>query len=149
MRPRILPNRFAISAIALLAILLASCSTGGGVVNTSGDFAMNFTGFTPHLGETLYLKVVDTTTNSTAGTMTPRVVTSDAFTVSLPGIIDQGDTYRVDFGVDVDGDGILDRSPDGTPAGVDHTWRKTFTAANADLNVSFVHDTDWTDITPF
>jgi hypothetical protein len=149
MRPRILPIRFAIGAIALLAALIASCNGGPGIINTTGDFTMDFTGFTPHLGHTFYLKVVDNVTGQTVGTLTPRVVTNDAFSVSLPGIIDQGKTYRVDFAADVDGNGTIDRSPDGTPAGVDHTWRKTFTAAGPDLTASFVHDVAWTDITPF
>jgi hypothetical protein len=150
MRPRILPNRFIAGLAVLLALLIAGCSSGGGIVNTTGDFTMNFTGFTPHLGDTLYLKVVNTTTGAVAATMAPRVVTADAFTVSLPGIIDQGDTYRVDFAADDDRNGTIDRSPIGTPAGVDHTWRiSNQAAANADLTINFVHDTNWTDITPF
>jgi hypothetical protein len=148
MRPRILPNILAICAIALLALLLTGCSRGSGS-NNNGDFTINFTGFTPHLGEMMYLKVVDTTTNSVAGTMAPRVVAADAFSVVLPDIIRQGDSFQIDFGVDVDSNGALDRSPIGTPAGIDHTWRISDSATDDNLVRNFAHDTNWTDITPF
>jgi hypothetical protein len=151
MRTNILPIRSIVGLAALLAAFAVGCSGRSGMVDTTGDLVMNFSGFTPHIGETLYLKVTDRTngTSVVTGTMAPRVITADTFLVELPNVIDQGRAYHIDFGVDVDGNGILDASPMGTPTGVDHTWRIRDSANGADLLRDFVHDTNWEDITPF
>jgi hypothetical protein len=151
MRPRILPHRLALGLAALLIAFVASCSGRNAVSDPTGDLIMNFTGFGPHVGKTFYLKVVDKTnsTNVVTGTLAPRVITADAFTVELPGAVREGNSYHIDFGIDIDGNGVLDNSPAGSPAGIDQTWRITDSAWNPDLLRHFEYDTVWTDITPF
>jgi len=141
-------------ALVLTACLLLIVGCGSSAKNadpTLRDFTMNFTGFTPHIGDTFYLRVTDTTTatKTVVGTATPTVLTSANFTVTLAKIIQDGHTYQIDFWADVDGNGTLDHTPNGTPAGVDHSWRKTGIGTATGLSVSFVHDTNWTDITPW
>jgi hypothetical protein len=148
MKPRLI-LRVALGALALALAVLASSCGGTKNVGTLGNFSMNFTGFTPHLGMTFYLRLVDTTNHTTVSITTPTTITGDAFSVTLPSTITEGHTYDVDFWVDVDGNGTLDHSPSGTPAGVDHSWRKTGTGTAAGLSMTFAHDTNWTDITPW
>jgi hypothetical protein len=111
------------------------------------DFNIAFTDFSVHSGQYFYLKVVDTTDNSTVGSVTPFIVNEADFNVSLPGILESGTEYNVDFWFDVDGDSVLDGTP--LNGGVDHAWRLTETAGDDGLSLSFMHDTNFTDIRPF
>jgi hypothetical protein len=111
------------------------------------DFTMNFTMFEPHLGHTLHLKVVDTETGTTVGTVTPFAVTEAAFSVTLPGILESGQEYNVDFWADFDASGTLDGTP--LNGGVDHAWRLTEAADGNGLTIDYMHDTNFVDIRPF
>ena len=134
-------------ACALFA-LLAGCSNGKTV--TKNDFNITYTGFDPHVGEDFYLKVVEVASGDKVGeSVANSTVPSAGFTLNIPDIIEEGKQYNVDFFADVDGNGTADLSPDGTPAGVDHTWRLTGTGTSTGLNLTFAHDTNWTNITPF
>jgi hypothetical protein len=113
------------------------------------DFVAHFTMFEPHVGQTLYLKVVDTATGLTVGTVTPFEVTSATFDVTLPTILTSGTDYTIDFWADVDGSGTLDATPIGDPVGVDHAWRLNSTADGDGIELTFMHDTNFTDIRPF
>jgi hypothetical protein len=143
MRPRILPIGLMIGLV-LLAILSSSCSRGTAITDQTGDLLMSFTGFTPENGRTMFLKVVDETneTSHISGTMAPRVISTDSFMVEVPNAITNGHSYHIDFGVDVDGDGVL-------TFGVDHTWRISDSVWSADMLRDFAYDTNWTDIGTF
>jgi hypothetical protein len=142
--------RLMLAMLALCGLAVVSAGCGGtNNVGTLGNFVITFSGFTPHIGNDFYLKVVDVASGGTVGLATPTAITSDGFSVTLHNIIVSGRAYRVDFWADMDDNGIADRSPNGTPAGVDHTWRLTGTGTASGLAMTFAHDTNWTDITPF
>jgi hypothetical protein len=139
-----------VMTVALLAGVLAAagCSGTKNVANLS-NFSMSFNGFTPVIGKTFYLKLVDTTNGDTLAITTPTAVTADGFSVTLPNLIQNGHNYRTDFWVDIDGDGLLDHSPNGTPAGVDNSWSVIGTGSAAGLSQTFTYNTNFVDITPF
>jgi hypothetical protein len=114
-----------------------------------GDFTLSFTEMTPHIGQNLYLKVVDTETNTTVSTAPVTMLTMAEFDITIPDILEDGKEYNVDFWADVDASGTLDGTPIGDPVGVDHAWRLTETADGDGLSLSFVHNTDFVDIRPF
>jgi hypothetical protein len=142
-------TRGALLALLLCCLVVAAGCGGTKNVGTLTNFNETFSGFTPHIGMTFYLKLVDTTTNQTVAMSTPTAIAGDSFSITFPSVIQTGHNYRVDFWVDVDGNGTLDHSPNGTPAGVDHSWRQTATGTATGVALTFPHDTNWVDITPF
>lgn len=138
------------AAIALLAAgtLLGGCG-GTNNVGTLGNFVIALNGFAAHIGSDFYLKVVDTGSNATVGLANPTAIATDGFSVTIPDIISSSRNYRIDFWVDVNDDGVLDRSPAGTPAGVDESWRLTGTGGSSGLAMTFTYNTTWQDVTPF
>jgi hypothetical protein len=144
-------NKLRIAAVVFGSVLCCSmlgCS-GTKNVGTNGDLVINLTGFTPEIGKMLYLKLFDVTGSHTAGLSTPMTINSDAFSISLPNVVQGGHNYNVDFWVDENGDALLDKSPNGTPAGVDHSWRVTGTGGEHGLALTFTRDTAFDDVTPF
>lgn len=142
--------RLAFIALALSALALLGSGCGGtNNVGSLGNFVMAFSGFGPHVGRDFYLKVVDLGANTTVGLSTPTAIASEGFSVSLNNIINSGRNYRIDFWVDVDDNGTLDRSPAGNPAGVDASWRRTATGTDTGIALTFANDTNYQDITPF
>jgi hypothetical protein len=111
------------------------------------DFNIAFSDFAVHTGQTFYLKVADAETGATVGSVTPFTLTEPDFTLTLPGILEEGKEYNVDFWADVDASGTLDGTP--LNGGVDHAWRLSGTAGGDGLSLSFTHNTDFTDIQPF
>jgi hypothetical protein len=144
-------NKLRIAAVVLGSILCCAMLGCSGTKNvaTNGDFVINFAGFTPEMGKQFYLKLVDTTVSHTAGLSTPMAIATDSFSISLPDVVTPNHSYNVDFWVDEDGNATLDKSPTGTPAGVDHSWRVTGTADEHGLALTFTHDVNYDDITPF
>ena len=98
---------------------------------------VNFTGMTPHVGETLWLAVIDQTTKMEIG----RVKTTAAATFSLmvPGI-EVGKSYFVDFWADHNKNGVYDAPP------ADHAWRMQLNNVTGNSVLSFAHNTNFTDI---
>lgn len=115
--------------------------TGTVTVNPAdGDplkVTVNFTGMTPHVGQTLWLAVVDTTTKEEVGRV--KVVATEVFKIEVPGI-EEGKGYHVDFWADLNKDGFYDVPP------VDHAWRLTLDEVNGDEELNFAHNTNFTDI---
>lgn len=101
--------------------------------------SVRFSGMNPHVGQRLFLRVVDSATNEEVGRATARSVPGPDFAVAVPGI-QPGRTYHVDFFADRDGDGQYDPPP------TDHAWRISGVAANGDTAVDFAHNTSFTDI---
>lgn len=99
---------------------------------------VNFTAMTPHVGQTLYLAVIDTTTNMEVGRVEHQVSTPD-FSLEVPGI-EEGKGYHVDFWADHSGNGFYDVPP------VDHAWRLVLEDVDGDEELAFVHNTNFTDI---
>jgi hypothetical protein len=140
--------------VALWACLALSggCSSSGhiaGVVAGGQNFVISLSGFKDDIGKTFYLKVTNTDTGTLVAWSTPVIIETDGFYFYYPDIILSGGHYNVDMWVDADNNGLLDHSPNGTPAGVDESWRVTGTGADDGLKLTFVRNTEWTDVTPF
>ncbi|MEZ4647901.1 MAG: hypothetical protein R3E97_03795 [Candidatus Eisenbacteria bacterium] len=105
-----------------------------------GDFSLVLTGMTPHVGQLFELRVKDTETGQTVGQYRLGAVLGADFTVDIPGVIETGRSYTVDFYADMNGDGEYDAPP------ADHAWRETGVGTASGLTVAFTHATNFTDI---
>lgn len=99
------------------------------------DFAIRLTGFAAdEAGQRFELRVIDQGSARTVGTyIHPRLPAGDALEVRLPGIVEEGHGYNVDFWVDVDASGTY------SGPGADHTWRQAVTAGASGVNASWTH----------
>lgn len=98
---------------------------------------VNFTGMTPHVGETLWLNVVDQANNMEIGRV--KTIAQVSFTVKVPGI-EAGKSYYVNFWADHNKNGIYD----GTPT--DHAWQLTANNVTGNTTLNFAHNTNFTNI---
>jgi len=113
--------------------------TGQVVVQESmaGALTINFTGMTPHIGQTLWLVVEDKDESEEIWRMSRTV--EEAFTVEVPGII-AGNDYRIGFFADHNGNGSYDEPP------TDHAWRFDLDEVSENEVLDFAHNTDFKDI---
>lgn len=139
---------WALALAFLLATPLSGCSSGGELANL-GNYVTTFSGFTPLIGKTFTLKLVDTTNGDVLALTTPTPIAADGFSVSFPSVIANAHNYRADFWVDVDSSGSLDHSPNGAPPGVDASWSMLGAGRGGNLAQTFAYNTNFVDITPF
>ncbi len=94
----------------------------------------------PHIGQMLELRVIDTDNDSEVGRIKRIVDTPPDLSVVMP-VVQAGHSYTVDFYADLNGNGIYNSPP------VDHAWRDT-TAINLVENttISFSHNANFTDV---
>ncbi|MBA4410710.1 MAG: plastocyanin/azurin family copper-binding protein [Bacteroidota bacterium] len=121
---------------------------GGGMVGkiivnppaSSGPFTLtvNFTSMTPHVGQTLWLAVIDQATKKEIGRV-KKSVTTAAFTIDVNGI-EAGKSYFVDFYSDHNKNGVYNVPP------ADHAWRLTLNNVTDNSTLNFVHNTTFTDV---
>jgi plastocyanin len=98
---------------------------------------IHFTGMGPHAGQDLWLAVTDKGNGQEVARMN-RVV-EEAFSMVIPGI-EQGRSYRIDFYVDHNGNGMYDAPP------ADPAWRIEINDAAGDEIIDFAYNTNFTDI---
>lgn len=98
---------------------------------------VSFSGMNPHVGQDLWLAVIDQETGKEFG----RVKTEAAieFDVVVPGI-ETGRSYHVDFYADHNGNGKYDAPP------TDHAWRMELNDVMEDALLEFTHNTNFTDV---
>ena len=98
---------------------------------------VHFTGMTPHVGQDLWLAVVD----KNSGMEVDRVhtVVEEEFMVHAYGI-KSGMSYNVDFFADFNENGMYDAP------GTDHAWRMDLDNVTGDTTLNFAHNTNFTDI---
>jgi predicted lipoprotein with Yx(FWY)xxD motif len=102
---------------------------------------VRFSGMDPHVGQmlTLFVRL------SPAGQYLDTVVVveiDDADFDVISYMIEPGQVYLVDFYADHNGNGMYDAPP------TDHAWRVKTNQAMGDLDVEFMHNTNFTDIMP-
>ena len=105
----------------------------------TGEFKLtvNFTGMTPHVGQKLWLAVIDKQTGvEVARTST---IASQNFSLETHGIM-LGKSYRVDFFADHNRNGSYNAPP------TDHAWRLDLPTVTGDATLNFAHNTNFTDI---
>jgi mono/diheme cytochrome c family protein len=98
------------------------------------------TGFTPHLGQVFGLSVHKVSDGRLVGSYRLASVPAASFRVTIPGVVEPGEDYRVDFYADMNGNGAYDAPP------ADHAWRVLQSSDAAGLAVTFAHGTSFTDI---
>lgn len=99
---------------------------------------INFTGMTPHVGQTLWLAVIDKS-NSAEIFRIKKVVDAAAFIIEASGI-EVGKSYNVDFFADHNKNGVYDAPP------ADHAWRMALDNVTGNSVLNFIHNTTFTDI---
>jgi hypothetical protein len=68
-----------------------------------------------------------------------HAVADSVFSLSVPGI-EAGKSYHVDFWADFNENGMYDTPP------TDHAWRIELNDVTGDTTLTFIHNTDFTDI---
>lgn len=109
---------------------------------------LNFTGMTPHIGQALFLRLLDVTDGSTGKSaanvdlgqqLIPSIPSAD-FSVQVPGLV-PGNNYNIEFFADLNGNKAYDAPP------TDHAWRIATVPTPGDTAISFAHSvTDLVDI---
>jgi plastocyanin len=107
---------------------------------STGPFVLtvNFTGMTPHVGQTLWLAVIDQATKKEIGRV-KKSVTTAAFAINVSGI-ESGKSYNVDFYADLNKNGVYNAPP------TDHAWRLQANNITGNTTLNFAHNITFTDI---
>jgi hypothetical protein len=92
---------------------------------------------TPHIGQTLWLAVIDQATKKEIGRV--KKIVSLTFSIDVPGI-EIGKSYWVDFFADHNKNGVYNAPP------ADHAWRLPLNNVTGNSVINFVHNTNFTDI---
>lgn len=100
---------------------------------------INFEGMTPHIGQMLEVKLENSTLEKEIGRLKIPAIASASFPVQIVGLTEPGD-YSIEFYADVNGNGIYDIPP------TDHAWKVGFNYTGGNVDVSFTHNTTFTDI---
>jgi hypothetical protein len=104
------------------------------------DFTFNASGMTPEMNKPLELRVIDKDSKQLVGRYVLGSIAGATFSLKLPGIIQSGHSYNVDFFTDENVNGEYDAPP------TDHAWRVTQDANSSGLTVAFAYSTSYTDV---
>jgi plastocyanin len=109
----------------------------GVIVDGKKMLTINFSGMNPHVGQTLWLSV----TEKDSGKEIERRMETIAvdFSMQVSGL-EMGHSYNIDFFADHNGNGSYDAPP------ADHAWRMELDNVVADTMLTFMHNTNFTDI---
>jgi hypothetical protein len=142
--------RVGVPATGLVTFVHNTSFTDVGATATSEPglpFTFSGTGFTPHLGQLFGLAVYHLSTvppgvtdRRLVGLYRLAAVPAASFSITIPGIIQAGEDYSVDFFADLNGNEAYDLPP------TDHAWRVDASSDAAGLAVSFAHAVTFTDI---
>jgi plastocyanin len=100
---------------------------------------VDFSAMDPHLGQMLFVYVIDTINETYIDTITIDEITEAEFSV-VSYAADTGGSYRIDFYADHNGNGTYDAPP------TDHAWRIEIATLIGDTIIPFVHNTEFTNI---
>ncbi len=102
---------------------------------------LRFSGMTPHLGQMLTLYVRDLPSGSYLDTVVVAQIEDADFDIKSYVIV-PGNSYMVDFYADHNANGKYDAPP------ADHAWRLETGETTGDVDIDFMHNTNFTDIQP-
>lgn len=105
--------------------------------NNEHTLTVNFTGMTPHVGETFWLAVIDKSDNQEIGRV--KTIAAQSFSVNVAGIV-TGKSYYVNFWADHNKNGVYDAPP------ADHAWQLMLNDVAGDTTLNFSHNINFTDI---
>ncbi|MDP3916312.1 MAG: plastocyanin/azurin family copper-binding protein [Bacteroidota bacterium] len=98
---------------------------------------VNFTAMNPHIGQTLWLAVIDKATMMEIGRV--KTTASQTFSIEVPGI-EVGKSYWVNFFADHNKNGVYNTPP------TDHAWQRSLDNVTGNSIIDFVHNTTFTNI---
>jgi len=98
---------------------------------------VNFSAMNPHVGQTLWLAVIDQASKMEIGRVKKTV--TQTFSIDVPGI-ETGKSYWVDFFADHNKNGVYNAPP------ADHAWRLPLANVTGNSVIDFVHNTSFTEI---
>lgn len=105
-----------------------------------GLLKVEFKNMNPHIGQKLELRLRDLGQNmEEVGRVSVASIAAAEFVVNMP-FLQDGHTYWLDFYADLNKNGTYDAPP------VDHAWRLNVTDVEGDEDVTFLHNTIFTDI---
>ncbi len=98
---------------------------------------LNFSGMTPHVGQSLWLRAENADTKDQV--FRSVFVVEQAFSLVIPGL-EEGESYLLEFFSDHNNNGQYDAPP------TDHAWSLSLNNVSGDESVDFTHNTAFTDI---
>ena len=119
--------------------ILSVLFSGTASVQAQYKLTLNCTGFSPHVGQAIHIRVLDTAGNVEVGRKTIPVLQNESFTAEL-WVLLEGHSYVVDLFADLNGNGRYDAPP------ADHAWLLQAENITGDTQVDLVHNFNFTDI---
>lgn len=105
---------------------------------TMNKLTVNFSHMSPHVGQDLWLAVIDAETMVEVRRV--HAVAALEFVMEIPEVLEDGKSYNVDFFADLNMNGKYD------PPGTDHAWRLEIVDASGDETLDFGHQIAFTDV---
>ncbi|HSO86847.1 MAG TPA: T9SS type A sorting domain-containing protein [Draconibacterium sp.] len=106
-------------------------------IEWKNELGIHFMGMTPHVGQNLWLSVIDKETGISIDTVITTVQVE--FMINVVGTV-SGKSYDIDFYTDHNNNGKYDVPP------ADHAWRISLDNVMADTMLIFMHNISFTDI---
>ena len=107
--------------------------------NTESALTVQFENMNPHVGQLFQIRVVDKSSMLEVTRQMVASIPGPNFQVVLDGL-NSGGYYWIAFFADLNGNGLYDPPP------ADHAWRINLDNLRGDSTVTFVHNTNFTDI---
>ena len=98
---------------------------------------VSFTSMTPHVGQTLWLALIDKATLMEIGRV--KTTAAQTFLIEIPGI-EVGKSYWVNFFADHNKNNVYNAPP------ADHAWQRSLDNVTGNSVIDFVHNITFTDI---
>lgn len=139
-------RRQCLGTLALACV--AACGGGGGGGSTgtapespSGPFDLVFTGLAvPHVGQSLYVAVIRESGDSRVAEGSQTIADDGSFSFSWSGLLEEGQSYHVDFFADYNDNGTCDPPP------LDHAWRESLGTISGPVTLNWQHTADFVDV---
>ncbi len=123
--------------------LISNPGNDASIPSGDGDaFSMHitFTNFSPHLDQLFQVRVEESNTGSQVAFEALSSIPAANFEVSFMHVLEQGESYDIEFWSDHNGNGMYDPPP------TDHAWRSSITEISDNQNLTLAHTTEWIDI---
>lgn len=127
-------RRVVIVPLVLLSIIFSVFSVVG-----EADLEITFQDMGPHVGETLFVRISNAATEEEITRLSIAEIPATSFALEIAGLI-IGESYQVDLFADVNGNGRYDAPP------IDHAWRIELPNLQAGGSLTFIHNTQFTNI---
>lgn len=120
--------------LVLMAIVLMTVTSFG-----EQEITIHYTKMTPYAGMTFSARIVDLASNAEVDRIAIAKIESESFDIVFSSLVEEN-AYRVDFYVDMNGNGRYDPPP------TDHAWRLDLQELSGALSIEFKPTADYTDI---